>query len=157
MSINLRPYRPDEFLKSAEIREIKGEDALKRWRGRVEKSGTWDDHYFHLAIEVDGELVGDLQLRHCQQAMPPGALELGLEITPEMQGKGIGTETLKLAAVRFFNEGAHRISGSTDISNFGMIRAFEKAGWKKEGIQRGLFNDEGVLQDYVSYSILNSD
>jgi RimJ/RimL family protein N-acetyltransferase len=154
--ISLRKYTASDFEKSVEIREINGEEARERWRGRIERSGAWDDHYFHLAIELDGELVGDLQVRHCQQAMPPGSLELGLEIDPARQGQGIGTEVLKLAAEKFFADGAHRISGSTDVSNIGMIRAFEKAGWQKEGILRGLFNDGGVLHDYVSYSVLKS-
>ena len=71
--ISLRRYKNSDFDRSVEIREIKGEEALERWRGRIERSGTWDDHYYHLAIDVDGELVGDLQVRHCQQSMPPGA------------------------------------------------------------------------------------
>ena len=154
--ISLRKYTPSDFEKSVEIREIKGEESRERWRGRIERSGSWDDHYFHLAIDLDGELVGDLQVRHCQQAMPPGALELGLEIDPVKQGQGIGTQVLILAAEKFFADGAHRISGSTDVSNIGMIRAFEKAGWVREGTLRGLFNEGGVLHDYVSYSILNS-
>lgn len=155
--ISIRRYKTSDFDRSVEIREIKGEEALERWRGRIERSGTWDDHYFHLAIDVDGELVGDLQLRHCQQSMPPGALELGLEIDPAKQGQGIGTQVLKLAVEKFFADGAHRISGSTDVSNIGMIRAFEKAGWSKEGIMRGLFIEDGVLRDYVTYAILRSD
>ena len=154
--ISLRKYTPADFEKSVEIREIKGEESRERWRGRIERSGAWDDHYFHLAIDLDGELVGDLQVRHCQQAMPPGALELGLEIDPAKQGQGIGTEVLKLAAEKFFADGAHRISGSTEVSNLGMVRAFEKAGWAKEGIMRGLFNDGEKLIDYVSFSIIKA-
>ena len=155
--ISLRKYNPSDFEKSVEIREIKGEESRERWRGRIERSGAWDDHYFHLAIDLDGELVGDLQVRHCQQAMPPGALELGLEIDPVKQGQGIGTQVLKLAVEKFFADGAHRISGSTELSSIGMVRAFEKAGWIKEGIMRGLFNEDAVLRDYVTYSILKTD
>lgn len=153
MNISLRAYRSQEFEKAAKIRQITNLDHLDRWRSRMEKSGTWDDHYLHLAIDVDGELVGDLQVRHCSQAMPDGVLELGLELASEMQGKGIGTEVLKLAAEKFFAEGAHRISGSTDQSNKAMIRAFQKAGWIHEGTLRGLFNEAGTLHDYESYSI----
>lgn len=155
--IALRAYRDSEFERAAEIREIKGEEARERWRGRMARSGAWDDHYFHLAITEDDVLIGDLQVRHCGQAMPDGALELGLELAPECRGKGIGTQVLNLATEKFFGEGAHRISGSTEIENVAMIRAFEKAGWVKEGILRGLFNDNGKLIDYVSYSIINNN
>ena len=153
MNIELRPYRADEFERAAEIRQINDIEHLERWRKRMENSGKWDDHYLHLAIEVDGELAGDLQVRHCKQAMPDGVLELGLELATELQGKGIGTEVLKLAAERFFAEGVHRISGSTDVSNKAMIRAFEKAGWVYEGTLHGLFNENGKLYDYKSFSI----
>lgn len=155
--ISLRKYTKTDLEKSIQIRQIKGVDAREIWRGRIERSGAWDDHYFHLAIDLDGELVGDLQIRHCQQAMPPGTLEIGLEIDSARRGQGIGTQVLKLATVKFFKEGAHRISGSTDIANMGMIRAFEKAGWSKEGIMRGLFKDGEVLTDYVTYAMLKSD
>lgn len=153
MNIELRPYRADEFERATQIRQITNPEHQDRWRSRMEKSGSWDDHYFHLAIDVDGELVGDLQVRHCNQAMPDGVLELGLELASEVQGKGIGTEVLKLAAEKFFAEGAHRISGSTDQSNKAMIRAFEKAGWVHEGTLRGLFKEAGTLHDYESYSV----
>ena len=152
--IALRPYKDSEFERAAEIREIKGEEARERWRGRMTRSGAWDEHYFHLAITDNDVLIGDLQVRHCSQAMPDGSLELGLELSPECRGKGIGTQVLKLATERFFADGAHRISGSTEIENLAMIRAFEKAGWVKEGILRGLFNDNGKLIDYVSFSII---
>jgi RimJ/RimL family protein N-acetyltransferase len=152
--IALRAYKNSEFERAVEIREIRGDDSRKRWRDRMSRSGAWDDHYFHLAITDDDVLVGDLQVRHCGQAMPDGVLELGLELAPECRGKGIGTQVLKLAAERFFADGAHRISGSTEIENVAMIRAFEKAGWAKEGILRGLFNDNGNLIDYVSFSII---
>lgn len=152
--IALRAYRGDEFERAAEIREIKSVEASERWRGRMSRSGAWDDHYFHLAITENDQLIGDLQVRHCGQTMPDGALELGLELATDSRGKGIGTEVLKLAANKFFSEGAHRISGSTELSNLAMIRTFEKAGWTKEGTLRGLFNDNGTLIDYVSFSII---
>ena len=153
MEIKLRKYYISEFERAAEIRQISNKEHQDRWRKRMENSGTWDDHYFHLAIEVDGHLAGDLQVRHCKQTMPDGVLELGLELAPEIQGKGVGTEVLKLATERFFADGAHRISGSTDRENKAMIRAFEKAGWMHEGTLRGLFNENGKLYDYESYSI----
>jgi RimJ/RimL family protein N-acetyltransferase len=155
VQITLRPYRADEFEASAEIREITDEVALQRWRTRVINSGKWDDHYFHLAIEYEGKLVGDLQVRHCNQTMPQGTLELGIDVQTQVRGRGIGTEVLRLAASKFFAEGAHRISASTDSENKAMIRAFQKAGWNHEGTLIGLFKIEGKLHNYESFSITN--
>ena len=155
MNITLRPYREDEFEASAQIREITDEAGLQRWRTRVNNSGKWDDHYFHLAIECEGNLVGDLQVRHCNQTMPQGTLELGIDVQADVRGRGIGTEVLKQAASKFFAEGAHRISASTDAENKAMIRAFQKAGWTHEGTLIGLFKIDGRLRNYESYSITN--
>lgn len=156
MRILLRPYRLDDFETSLVIRGIHGQEKINRWRERFDHSGGWHDHYLHLGIDCDGELVGDLQMRHCDKTMPEGVLELGIEILPNKQGCGIGTEVLTLAPNRFFSEGVHRISGSTDSENKAMIRAFEKAKWKYEGTLYGLFKEESGLRDYRSYSILKS-
>jgi RimJ/RimL family protein N-acetyltransferase len=155
MTVKLRPYKSDEFERSVEIRNLTGAESINRWRSRFEKSGTWDDHYLHLAIVKDDLLVGDLQLRHCNYAMPDGALEIGIEIDQKYQAQGIGSEVLKLAAAKFFAEGAHRISGSTATSNLAMIGAFKKAGWVFEGTLYGLFKQDGKLIDYESYAIIN--
>ena len=144
----------DEFEESARIRQISDPQRLENWRMRVSQSGTWDDHYLHYAISIDDLLVGDVQIRHCPLTMPPGAMELGIDIDPEKQGQGIGTAALGLTSARMFDEGAHRLSGSTDVENIGMIRAFQKAGWFHEGTLRGLFNNSGVLRDYESYSVI---
>ena len=154
MAVTLRPYRPEEFDESARIRQISGSENLDNWRMRFANSGIWDDHYLHLAISVDNFLVGDLQIRHCPLSMPPGAMELGIDIALEKQGLGIGTEVLRISSKRMFNDGAHRLSGSTHIKNVAMIRAFEKAGWVHEGTLRGLFNISGELHDYESYAVI---
>ena len=152
MLVSLRPYHEDEFKKSLDIRGIIDNHEIQLWRARFEKSGDWDDHYFHLAIDFSGLLVGDLQVRKCPQTMPDGALELGLEIDSTKRGLGIGTQSLILASQRFLGSEAHRLSGSTEVDNFAMIGAFEKAGWTREGILKGLFNKNGKLIDFVSYS-----
>ena len=152
MLVSLRPYHENEFKKSLEIRGISENHEIQIWKRRFEKSGAWDDHYLHLAIDLSGILVGDLQIRKCPQTMPNGVLELGIEIDPTKRGLGIGTQSLNLASQRFLGSEAHRLSGSTEVDNFAMIGAFEKAGWIREGILKGLFNKNGKLIDYVSYS-----
>lgn len=153
MLVSLRPYKLEEFERSVQIRNLTNSDSIYRWKERIKSSGTWDDHYLHLAIVLNDELVGDLQLRHCSYVMPEGALEIGIELDTKYQGKGIGTEALKLASAKFLEEEVHRISGSTAKTNMAMIRAFEKAGWLHEGTLRGLFIQDGKLVDYESYSI----
>jgi RimJ/RimL family protein N-acetyltransferase len=78
---------------------------------------------------------------------------MGIEITPELRGKGFGTRALELVAEYAFINGAHRVEGSTDESNMAMRRAFEKAGWKFEGILKSLFVEDEVPHDYYSFAI----
>ena len=157
MTVSLRAYREDEFERICEIRGIDSQEWRDRFRKRFDKSGDWDDHYLHFAIDLDGDVIGDLQLRRCDMTRPDGALEIGLEIAPELRGKGLGSAALTAAAQYAFSNGAHRIEGSTEESNTGMRRAFEKAGWNFEGVLKALFIEDGVPHDYYSYAITKFD
>ena len=153
----LRPYREADFDRACFIRNLESEESRERFRKGLSASGTWGDHYLHLAIDLDGELVGDVQLRKCDATRPQGAWEMGLDIAPEFQGKGFGTTALRLVAEYAFNNGAHRVEGSTDESNIAMRRAFEKSGWKFEGVLKALFMEDGVPHDYYSFAITKFD
>lgn len=158
MSVIVRPYRFEEFERACEIRGLAGDSERKeRFYQRFKNLGAWDDHYLQLAIDLDGVLVGDFQLRKCNFTRPDGALEMGIELAEEVRGKGIGTEALVAGAEYAFTHGAHRVEGSTDESNIAMRRAFEKAGWKFEGVLRALFVEDGVPHDYYSYAITKFD
>jgi RimJ/RimL family protein N-acetyltransferase len=158
MTVIVRPYRLEEFDRACEIREINNDlERRERFFKRFQNLGLWDDHYLQLAIDYDGVLVGDFQLRKCDATRPDGALEMGIEIAAEMRGKGLGTLALIAGAKYAFENGAHRIEGSTAEDNHGMRRAFEKAGWKFEGVLRALFLENGVPQDYYSYSATKFD
>jgi RimJ/RimL family protein N-acetyltransferase len=157
MTVLLRPYRADEFDRICEIRGIDTDERRERFALRLETPGEWSDHYLHLGIEVAGELVGDFQLRQCDKTRPDGAWEMGLELVEDSRGRGIGTEALKAGAKFAFEIGAHRVEGSTEESNVAMRRAFEKAGWKFEGVLRALFVEDGQPRDYYSYAITKFD
>jgi RimJ/RimL family protein N-acetyltransferase len=157
MKVTIRPYRLEEFERACEIRKLEEPDRRERFFKRFQNLGQWDDHYLQLAIDLDGQLVGDFQLRKCDATRPDGALEMGIEIAEEHQGKGVGTLALIEGAKFAFAEGAHRIEGSTAEDNFAMRKAFEKAGWKFEGILRALFIEDGLPQNYYSYSVTKFD
>ena len=149
----LRPYKPEEFERACEIRNLTKESSKERFYKGFSASGSWSDHYQHLAVDLNGELIGDVQLRKCDFTRPEGAWDMGIEISPELQGKGLGTRALGLVAEYVFSNGAHRVEGSTDESNLAMRRAFEKAGWKFEGILKALFVEDEVPHDYYSFAI----
>ena len=151
--LSLRSYRAEEFDRACSIRNLESEASRERFRKGFMASGTWGDHYLHLAIDLDGQLVGDVQLRKCDATRPEGAWEMGLEFEPEFRGKGLGTRALALIAEYAFASGAHRVEGSTDEFNAAMRRSFEKAGWNFEGVLKALFVEDGVPHDYYSFAI----
>ena len=153
----LRPYREADFDRACSIRGLESEESRKRFHKGLSASGTWGEHYLHLAIDLGGELVGDVQLRKCDATRPQGAWEMGLDIAPELHGRGFGTTALRLVAEYAFSNGAHRVEGSTDESNVAMRRAFEKSGWKFEGVLKALFVEDGTPHDYYSFAITKFD
>lgn len=157
MTVLLRPYQPEDFDQICDIRGLDTSERRERFIARLANPGEWSDHYLHFAIESDGVLVGDFQFRHCDMTTPNGAWDMGLELSEKVRGKGIGTAALIAATKYAFAQGAHRIEGSTAEGNHAMRRAFEKAGWRFEGVLRALFIEDGVPQNYYSYSITKFD
>src|SRR4029453_10806415 len=69
-------------------------DAL---RARFERSGIMQGGALDLAIEVDDQMTGGLQPYDPPGGTPPrGAFEIGISIDEPMQGKGYGTEAVRL-------------------------------------------------------------
>ncbi len=168
--IILRPYYHFEFERACEIRKLEELDAKNKFWKQFEKSGSWNGHYLTLAIarnlikddgSLQDELVGDMQIRHCEYTMPPGVVEIGCEVAEESRNRGYGTLALKEVVRILFADGYHRISGSTAVTNFAMQKTFEKSGFSQEGIMKKLFlvdgeSDEGEDGvDYLSYAITN--
>ena len=133
--------------------------ALEKVRARVAGSGTWrDGRFLDLAIEVDGDLVGDVQARHDAEMSPPGVFELGIGLFPSARGKGFGTEALALLTGYLFeDEQAARVQLGTDVDNVAMRRAAEKAGFQLEGVMRGFWSVNGALRDYALYARTRAD
>jgi RimJ/RimL family protein N-acetyltransferase len=150
--MEFRAYRELEFDFACALRNITDEVEKRAHRERFGAVGSWRDHYLDYAIDVAGEVIGEIQVRHCDRTMPPGVLEVGLEIAPHHQGKGFGTQALTQVAELMFRQGHHRISGDTDVANIAMQRAFEKAGWRHEGTTYALFVEDGQPHDYLTYS-----
>lgn len=155
--VSLRAYKTDEFERACQIREISTLQAKENFRERFLASGTWSGHFLHLAIDVDGLLAGDMQLRHCDASMPKGALEIGVEVAQKLRGHGIATQALKEVARYAFQQGHHRIEGSTRLDNLAMRKAFENAGWTFEGILRALFVEDGKPINYYSFATTRYD
>lgn len=156
----LRPFRENEF-DAALAREPSG-DAGRREvrRRRLALSGTRTSWEIMFAVETDGRLVGDIQARCSDQAMPPGVWEVGIDLWDEAdRGLGLGSEAVTLLIRHLFEqESAHRVQATTDVDNAAMRRSLEKCGLVFEGVLRGFMpTAEGGARDYAMYAMTKND
>jgi aminoglycoside 6'-N-acetyltransferase len=89
-----------------------------------------------LAIEVDGEPVGLIQY---EEENTPDYRHASIDIflATTWQGRGLGTEALRLLARYLFEErGHHRLTIDPAAANTRAIRAYEKVGFRPVGVMR---------------------
>ncbi len=107
-------------------------------------------------VDVDGTAVGSASLfkfdsfaRHA---------EAGIGLVPEARGRGIGTAAItQLVEFGFVRRNLRRVHLQAIASNFGAIRAYEKAGFVVEGRQRQHAWVRGAYEDSVLMGILRSE
>lgn len=166
----LRPFRAEEFdevlsrrreegLSGAQVRHVAhvvSEEALRR---RLALSGTLTKTEILFALEAGGKLVGEIQARCSEEALPPGVFELGIEIyDPADRGKGHAIEgTALLTSYVFENEGAHRVQAATDVDNVAMRRVLERTGFTFEAVLRGFMPTADGPVDYAMYGLTVND
>lgn len=162
-AVTLRAFRPDEY--DAVLRRIPGAndgDPLRERvrRTRVERSGTRTSVELLLGVEARGRLVGDVQGRCVEMAMPPGVWEIGIELWDTGdRGRGVGREAVSLLTGHLFEvEGAHRVQATTDVDNAAMRRVLEVVGFTDEGTLRGFMpNGDRLPRDYEMYAVTAHD
>jgi len=86
------------------------------------------------------------------------AWNIGISLIPEARGQGFGTEAQRqVAAYLFETTTVNRVEASTDVENLPEQRSLEKAGYRREGIQRGAQYRAGGYHDLIVYSRLRDD
>lgn len=85
--------------------------------------------------------------------------EIGIIIgEADCWGKGYAAEAIALLAGHCFTRlNLNRLAAGAVDKNIGSIRAFEKAGFSKEGISRQAYFCEGDYHDCVNLSLLHSE
>lgn len=146
----MRGVYNDFGLPRASIRE-----ALARGPLRDARNGL-------LVVEriADGRPIGSVSW-HLVQYGPTeesGAWNVGISLFPDARGQGSGSEAQRLLADELFaTTDLDRVEASTDVENLPEQRALEKAGFQREGIQRGAQHRAGARHDLVTYARLRDD
>jgi RimJ/RimL family protein N-acetyltransferase len=128
-------------------------------RERVAHSGEYFGGEILFAIEADGRLVGEVQARCPENAMPRGVFELGISLFDTTdRGRGIGTEAVaQMTRLLFSDEGAHRVQAGTDLQNEPMRGVLERLGFGFEGVMRGFMLMDDGPHDYALYAMTRPD
>lgn len=132
------------------------EDQIRvQLQARVAHSGGFYKGEILLGIEADGRLVGEIQARRPENAMPPGVFELGIGLFDESdRGKGVGSKAVALMTKRLMDEeGAHRVQAGTDLENVAMRNVLERLGFEFEGVMRGFMPSPAGPRDYALYAM----
>jgi RimJ/RimL family protein N-acetyltransferase len=157
--VTLRPFRAEEY--DVVLARYGTEDAerTETRRRRLALSGTRTTWELLFAIEVAGELAGEVQARCPEDAAPPGVFELGIELyDANDRGQGLGSEVVRaLTGYLFERERAIRVQATTDVANAQMRRSLERCGFTLEGVLRGFMPTVDGPRDYAMYAITADD
>lgn len=111
---------------------------------------------FSIERVEDGVLVGQCSLWGITPT--ERCATLGVIFGREFWNQGYGTEALGLLLDYAFNErNLHRVQLTVNANNPRGIRAYEKVGFKREGLAREAFFRDGAWQDNVSMGVLKKD
>lgn len=139
-----------------------GEEAPTMPREAIAAGPLRNDRNGMLMIERadTGQVIGTIGWHRVNYGPNPesDAWNIGIEIRPEHRGQGLGSEAQRqLADVLFELYDLNRVEASSDIENLPEQRALEKAGYVREGIQRGAQWRANAYHDLVTYARLRDD
>jgi RimJ/RimL family protein N-acetyltransferase len=134
------------------FRMDKAREIERRWRD----DGLIGGDASFLAVGLDdGGCAGWVTWR---PLVGSGNFEVGIALFPEHRGHGIGTGAQRqLVGYLFSTTTANRLQAGTDIDNLAEQRALERVGFRREGVQRGLYFRAGRWRDSVMYGLLRAE
>jgi aminoglycoside 6'-N-acetyltransferase len=152
-AVALRPAgRPD----LPALQELARSDAVRpfvSWAAEDLLAASLDADGEHvLVIEADGAFAGGARLsvfnaRSRIWTVGPVMLD------PAVRGRGLGAAALRAVARFAFDAGAHRVQAEILAHNTAGLRAFDAAGFTREGVRRQAWRRDG-WQDGVHVGLL---
>lgn len=112
-----------------------------------------NDWYYCWGIELDGKLVGNIEVVYIEEETE--TCGLGYALGFPFWERGIMTEAVK-EVIRFLFTEVHakKIIAGHDNENIGSGRVMEKAGMQKIGVEKGsIVRKDGTCGDSVCYEI----
>ena len=130
-------------------------------RRRFELDGYLNhDHGRLIVVDASGATVGVVSYIAIFHGPPPSnrVYNIGIDIDPAHRRRGYGAAAQALLARYLFDTYTiERVEASTDVENLPEQRSLEKAGFRREGVQRGAQYRAGGYHDLIVYSRLRDD
>ena len=82
------------------------------------------------------------------------AISIGVSLTEDARGRGIGTVAQSLLALALHRAGIHRVEASTDVANLAEQHALARGGFTREAVLRGAQVRADGRHDLVLFSCL---
>ena len=160
----LRPFRADDF---AAARALEADPAAARWVPSLpaDDGGSVVSFYeqcreegtlLHLVIAAaeDDAYLGEAMLAPAEH----GVGEVGCCVAPAARGRGIATGALRVLTDWAFAElGLGRVQVFVATENVPALKLAESAGFRREGILRGYWQDGDARLDVVVSARLPGD
>jgi RimJ/RimL family protein N-acetyltransferase len=127
-------------------------------RRRWERDGCISDDSAAVAIvRGDGTVAGIATWK--PRGFPAGVTyEIGVAVAPEHRGQAIGTAAQELLVEYLMDyTTAHRIEALTEESNAAEQKAFERLGFRQEGLMHGRSFRHGKYVGALVYDLLRAD
>jgi aminoglycoside 6'-N-acetyltransferase len=157
--VELVPVAPEHHERLNELRRLP--EVVRWWK---EPWGDWlaeeDPDTFRYAVLAGGETVGYAQW---WQDTSPLYRHAGVDLflDPAVQGRGLGTETLRVICTHLIDEeGFHRLVIDPEVANEVAVASFRKVGFKPVGVLRRYIRDDtgewkdGLLMDLLAEELV---
>ncbi len=113
--------------------------------------------YFHIRTLDTDQLIGFVALFNIKWRNQTAEMAIGIGDAAQ-RGKGYGREALNLLLGFAFHElGLYRVGLTVMDYNTEAIRAYERVGFVREGVERGAVWRAGARHDLVCYGILRDE
>jgi aminoglycoside 6'-N-acetyltransferase len=165
--LTLRRFRPEDAAAFSAYRSVPEVARYQSWDApfslekatatatRFSEGDPLAAGWFQYAIDLDGELIGDIGLNLHENLMQA---EIGFTLAPAYQGKGYATEAVRgLLNHLFIERNLHRVSAECDARNLNSAALLRRLGFRDEGLRLSNTWFKGEWTDDLFFGLLRSD